>query len=88
MKTADFIEEEDYGIEFECEDCDRTGDYTEFLDTECCPDCESNSILISTSHEGVDCSECGGALDMWETGYRNAKEGILICEDCYEELED
>ena len=85
MKKSDFYFEEDYVIGGECEACGHRED-NEFDE---CPKCGSDEIMNDTSHECIECAICGKMIEMWEDAYRNHEEcDKLICEDCYEELED
>lgn len=84
MQKNDFHFEEDYIIGIECDQCG----YTDTDETDCCPDCGSEEIINETGHEECDCAICGAPFDMWEDGYRNEKNGKLICCDCYNNLEE
>jgi len=78
--------EEDSIIYIECDDCGTICEDEEFFDEEICPEC-GGMLLITTSHEGCECAKCGTTLDCWQSAYRDVVEGFLICEHCYNKLD-
>lgn len=87
FKQSDFVYEEDCVINAECKDCGNTFDIDD--EDEICPECEGNNLIYETSHEGCECALCKCTFDMYVDGYRHNKDNdILICTDCYEELEE
>lgn len=86
-KAEDFTFEEDFIISAECEECGyRTEDENEF-DYDC-PEC-GGTLINETSHEDFRCAICNHHIDMWDDVYRhNENSEIMICKDCYEDLED
>lgn len=72
LKSAHSLElEEDYVIEYECEECE---------------DCGSENILNTTSHEAQECANCGHVFDMWEDAYIDNANLNLYCPKCVNEL--
>ena len=81
-KSEEWSVEEDCVIECFCEAC---GHYHSEEVAEC-EECGSESLLVETSHEGVECSHCGYPFDIWEDWFVN-KENKHICKHCYNELD-
>lgn len=87
-KKEEFDFEEDYPVSGECEDCDYITDVADELETQSCPECDG-TLLITTAHEGTQCDICNGFFNSYEDAYRNIGDPtILICEDCYNDLEE
>lgn len=87
FKQSDFTYEEDSIISAECEDCGNHFD----TDDECekCTECGSDNLIYETSHENCKCSVCGCLFDMHTDVYRHDKDSdVMICLECYEELEE
>jgi ribosomal protein L37AE/L43A len=76
--------EEDYIIEYECDDCGAV----ELVDEEPteCELCGSENILNTTSHEAQDCVKCGHTFDMWEDAYINTANLNLYCLNCVDDF--
>lgn len=84
-KAKDFDFEEDFLISAECEEC---GFVTDDEDCIKCPEC-GGYLINETSHEDCSCAICNHHIDMWEDAYIHKNDSdVLICKDCYEELED
>lgn len=83
MLKKDFEFEEDYVIECVCEDCAKIhGD-----EVSECEECGSEYVINETSHEGTFCDKCKYPFDMWDGNYFSSKHNMVICEDCYHDLE-
>ena len=93
LKKSDFYETEDALIEVECGDCGNM--HLTDMELNYCESCGSDNLINYTSHEGIYCGLCSHTFDMWEDGYRwdggvlpEKLKDVLICTDCYDELED
>lgn len=71
-----------------CEDCGRSYEILdEEEELEECPECEGY-LVNETNFEGMSCHLCGKEFEIWEDAFVHGKNSnIIICEDCYEELE-
>ena len=85
MKKSDFKENEDEVLSCECDNCGEEYEYMPLYDE--CEECESSSLTIYTKNECKMCDNCRHVFDMWDTTWEDNSYNIL-CEDCYDELED
>lgn len=76
--------EEDYIIEYECDDCGAVVSTDE--EPEECEECGSENVLNTTSHEAQECANCGHTFDMWEDAYIDGSNFNLYCPNCVDEL--
>ena len=84
MRKSDFTQEDDYIISTECQNCGAILDDEVFE----CEECGSTDVIFETAHEGMECVICGNTLDCDESAYRHDKTDDIICNSCYNNLEE
>lgn len=90
MGKVDVIQEEDWLLQVNCEECGWEG-YEEGYDE--CPECDNAELEIESGIEGINCARCNWVFlagdDYFEiTTKGNPYEGERICKDCIVELEE
>lgn len=84
-----FTYNEDKLSECECRECGWTTEEEQYL---VCPECNGEDLVIYSCHEGCICAMCDNEFDIWEDCYLyitpDLSEVTMICEDCYDKLEE
>lgn len=86
-KKEDFEYTEAEIISAECLSCR----WFEDTDSEVaeCPECDNGEVIQDTSFEGCECTECQALFEPFADAYTHvSKFEILMCDYCYEHLED
>lgn len=85
MNKDTLIHEEDFIFHVECGDCGGiNGDMT----YDECEKCGSTNLIVETGHENMECKLCKQPFDMWEDAYIDKTDFDLVCDDCYNDLDN
>lgn len=80
-------ESEPYPLSGECISCGRFTENDTELEEETCEEC-TGDLVVETNIEGIDCSVCGKAFDMWERYHDSKINSKYCCVACYEEMQE